>query len=471
MSTVKLLFRILLEFEYRCPKVCSQQSLPFYDCVKSHQQLKSSLFSSTESDKSIEQLKIVFSSLPSLARYEFNLGLYSAASCLSTILHLPLGLSRLTANRRNVLQTNYTKTQQQQHLATSSLNNNNSISNSEGGGEAITSSGPAVSGSVVIEPLSSSPAAADVSSSSGDSPQYPNANDILSLRFTVCRLLGLVDLSAPDAQPLCRALIRCLEILVKDPVLLLLCIGVPESEIIKKLPKRLFNEDVNNPEFVPPITSLSSSAIKVPINEQQASSTASAAALSSLSSSQQNQQEQQPTPLLASSSLSAGQQQNQGLPATTAAAGGMSSHSAPAAAVPSGIESSLAASSTMPAVSEATIVVNQEFPVNASGDLQQERVQEREREFSTIHDVLHAASLHLHHPAGIQIATGEQQNHENIGIVEIRSEAEGHLDNDDVESDDENGGDENDDDEDGDDDESGSTSSEDMIMDEEEEVR
>lgn len=168
---------ILLEMDCRCPPVAS----PFYKAVRS----------SPIPDPS--KLRDHLSHLSKLPRHQFNIGVHAAASALSSVFHLPLGVSRLAASRRALAQ--------------------------------MSSIRPSAQISHVPENASQSPS------------EFPTADDLLSLRSCVCRLLGSIDLSAMDSQPVCRSLIRCLEFLVRDPIILLLSLGVPEVQLMEGLMK------------------------------------------------------------------------------------------------------------------------------------------------------------------------------------------------------------------------------------------
>jgi hypothetical protein len=59
----------------------------------------------------------------------------------------------------------------------------------------------------------------------------PTVQDILALRNSVLRYLCCIDLCSNEAQPLCWSLVRLLECLTRDPVFLLVLLGVKVSSL------------------------------------------------------------------------------------------------------------------------------------------------------------------------------------------------------------------------------------------------
>lgn len=175
------LSRILVEMECRSPSVTSPASVAFYQASRS-------TLAPTESSTFRDTL----GTLEPLPRHQFNIGVYASAYALSNVFHLPLSVSGLATSRRALAQ----------------------MSSMKFGGPVSLSSGEA-------KLLS----------------EFPTADGILALRSCVCRLLGSIDLSAVDSQPVCRSLTRCLEFLVRDPIILLLSMGVPESALMEGLMK------------------------------------------------------------------------------------------------------------------------------------------------------------------------------------------------------------------------------------------
>lgn len=138
-----------------------------------------------------------FTRTPALSHDVFSLGVWSAASCLSTILQQVQNPSTLSAAKENLARL-------QSQVATLSRSSAQS--------------------SVDLERSLVLPSSGRLT-----------VQNLLVLRSRIARLLGIIDISAVDSQPLCRALVQCLEFCLRDPLLLLVLFKVPDADLLAYL--------------------------------------------------------------------------------------------------------------------------------------------------------------------------------------------------------------------------------------------